>query len=83
MKYKTEKEIEESSICECCGKKVKSGQSLCLKCHCEICDMPLVECVAKQQLYKRSNAWDRLVLFDDDEIKEFKSERKINGFVIL
>ena len=44
-----------------CGRRNKSvaiGQ--CLKCHCEICDEPISECVGKQRLVKR-DPWLRYI----------------------
>lgn len=63
--------------CEMCGKKLSDDSSTCLKCHCEVCDMPLCECVGKQKLYKNSGIWDREILFDSSEVEDWKNEEKL------
>lgn len=53
--------------CEMCLVKkrgVHEGQ--CLRCHVEICDMPLRECIGKQVTYKRMSSWDRFLWFGEE-----------------
>jgi len=68
--------IKEKNKCEMCRRILKDDSSTCLKCHCEVCDMPLCECIGKQELYKKSNCWDREILFDDIEVEDYKKELK-------
>lgn len=64
--------------CEMCLRKVKGiHEEQCLRCHIEICDEPLSECIGKQMAYKKMGFWDREISFDDKEIKEAKQEGKI------